>query len=264
MLGEPLSLSRLRAAFAGQRLGHEVQWHESCASTNDLAREVGVAGHPHGVTIFAESQTAGRGRRQNHWHAPRRRNLLFSVLLRPKIPPQDWPPLTMAAAAGVCRVIEAFTKREAKVKWPNDVYVEGKKIAGLLAEAVWQNTADGFLILGLGLNINQRLEEFPEELREQATSFYLQDGVLFDRTDVAIAILRQWIDIFREEETSFSRLLPEIRNRNLLAGKMVRAETEGGILQGIVEDVTSTGGLALSLPNAQHHILHQAERIREI
>ena len=173
LLSEPVGLiaDDLRAARPEDAIvGREILVFEETGSTNDLAARAGQDGVPEGLVIFAESQRAGRGRLGRKWVSPHRRNLLCSTLLRPvAVPVGRWPELTFCAALAVAETAERFAGRPARIKWPNDVLVEGRKVAGVLLES-HQGQPHGFVVVGIGLNVLQTGADFPPELRERAGS----------------------------------------------------------------------------------------------
>ena len=161
----------LRAALpADTTVGREILVFEETDSTNDLAAHAGRDGVAEGIVFFAESQRAGRGRLGRRWMSPPGRNLLLSVLLRPSaVPAERWPELTFCAALAVAETAEHFTRQAALLKWPNDVLLAGRKVAGILLET-HRAPGPGFVVVGVGLNVLQRSEDFPPELRERAGS----------------------------------------------------------------------------------------------
>lgn len=188
-----LDPDRIRAGLpVGTLIGREVLVFEETDSTNDLAAQAGRDRLPEGLVIFAESQRAGRGRLGRKWVSPTGRNLLFSVLLRPEnIPKDKWPEFTFVAARAVADTARHFTGRETRIKWPNDVLVEGRKVAGILLEA-YHATEPGFIVVGIGLNVLQSISDFPPELREKAGSLAMfSPDREYSRNEVAAYVLSQ-------------------------------------------------------------------------
>jgi BirA family transcriptional regulator, biotin operon repressor / biotin---[acetyl-CoA-carboxylase] ligase len=139
--------------------------HLATDSTNERAKALALAGAPHGTLVTATEQTAGRGRQGRAWVAPPGTALLMSVVLRDLGDAQAYLPL--AAALAVCEACEQSTPVRCAIKWPNDVWIDGRKVAGILIEGRPQ---DGWAVLGIGLNVGTAEEEFPDELRQLATS----------------------------------------------------------------------------------------------
>lgn len=152
------------------RLGRPLRVYESLGSTNDLLRELAVAGAGEGATVVAKRQTRGRGRQGRNWASPGGLGLYLSILLRPPLPSQDAGWLAVLSGVGVARALEAVGLEKADVKWPNDIYVQGRKIAGVLVEPRLERGRIEFAVLGLGVNIAQGREDFPEDLADTAIS----------------------------------------------------------------------------------------------
>ena len=187
-------------------IGRQIVVFAETDSTNDLAARAGHDGLPGGLVIFAEAQRAGRGRLGRRWTAPLHRALLFSVLLRPDtVPGERWPELTFCAALAVAETAEALTGRPARIKWPNDVLVEGRKVAGILLER-HEGRPAGFVVAGIGLNVLQREEDFPPELRGRAGSLamFTPPGRVLERREAAAAVLTRLEGIVARWPTGFA------------------------------------------------------------
>ncbi len=172
-------------------VGREILVFAETDSTNDLAARAGHDGVPGGLVIFAESQRAGRGRLGRKWNAPPHQALLCSVLLRPDaVPVSRWAELTFCAALAVAGVAEEFTGQPARIKWPNDVLLGGRKVAGILLER-HEGQPAGFVVVGIGLNVLQREEDFSPELRERAGSLamFAPADENLERRQAAAAVL---------------------------------------------------------------------------
>src|SRR5512145_2072069 len=162
----------LRPLLNTHDLGQVVHWYEELGSTNDRAKELADEGAEHGEVVVAEAQTAGRGRRGRSWASPARRNLYFSVVLRPELPPTRAAEITLVASVAICDALRQAGV-EAGIKWPNDLLASGRKIAGILTELAAEPEQVQWVVLGVGVNVNARREDFPEELRGEATSLLL-------------------------------------------------------------------------------------------
>ncbi len=175
---------------ANSVIGREIAVFEETSSTNDLAARAGADGMAEGLVIFAETQRAGRGRLGRSWQSPVYRGLWFSLLLRPGAPVANWPELTFCAALAVAEAAELETGQPATVKWPNDVFMGGRKISGILLEC-HHRQPPGFVVLGIGINVLQAEEDFAPELRRTASSWRLQaaPGRVISRRGAAIAVL---------------------------------------------------------------------------
>ena len=161
------------------------------ASTNDLAWEAEARGAPEGFVVFAEHQTAGRGQYGRRWESAPYQGLWFSVLLRPRITLNESPRLTSLLAGVVAATIIEETGCAASIKAPNDIYVDGRKIAGVLVEGRTASDGSYVAVAGMGVNVNQTLEDFPEELRKTAGSLRMATGRQIQRGPLAVALLRK-------------------------------------------------------------------------
>lgn len=182
----PLDHDRIVAGLPvrGAIVGREIQIFAQTDSTNDLARRAGEGGAAEGLVFFAESQRVGRGRRGNPWVSRPASSLLLSVLLRPVAPREKWPRLTLIAVRALLEAIDHVGDVTAQWKWPNDVVVGPRKLAGILVEATPE-----FVVLGIGLNVRQRAEDFPDEIRDRAASVEMLAARPIDRETLAAAIL---------------------------------------------------------------------------
>ena len=172
-------------------IGRDIQVFEQTTSTNDVIEKLARDGVREGAVVFAESQTKGRGRLGRKWMSPLRKGLWFSILLRPDLRPQEATQLTVASATALRRAIEKQTGLKPEIKWPNDILISGKKIAGILTEMSAELDHVKHIILGIGVDVNLSIAEFPVELRKLATSLKIESGKPISRADLAAEILRQ-------------------------------------------------------------------------
>jgi len=171
-------------------IGRDIQVFEQTTSTNDVMEKLARDGVSEGVVVFAESQTKGRGRLGRKWISPERKGLWFSVLLRPDLRPQEATQLTVASATALRRAIAAETGLKPEIKWPNDILVGGKKVAGILTELSAELDRVRHIILGIGVDVNLDAGELPAELRKLATSLKMESGEKISRAELAVAILQ--------------------------------------------------------------------------
>src|SRR4051794_14278733 len=148
-------------------LGRAYRHLAECRSTNDEAAAWARAGAPHGALVIADAQTGGRGRLGRTWHSPPGENLYFSTVLRPEIPPHRAPPLTLAVGVALADAVRE-AGCDAQLKWPNDLLLDGKKVAGILTEMTTSGGRVEFVVIGIGVNLDARA--FPAELDGRATS----------------------------------------------------------------------------------------------
>src|SRR6202023_741834 len=187
---------RLRGSLFGKRIFHFFK----VDSTNRVALELGHAGEPEGAVVLAEEQTAGRGRAGHAWHSERATGIYATLLLRPHLAPVQAPLLTMMAGLSAHTAIQAQTGLNVDLKWPNDLLIRGKKVGGILTEMHAEPAQIRFVIVGIGLNVNQ--EKFPAELTAIATSLRVESGKPQSRLELLVRLLREF-------ENDYNRFLTD-------------------------------------------------------
>jgi BirA family biotin operon repressor/biotin-[acetyl-CoA-carboxylase] ligase len=197
-----LVAEELQADLASGVIGREIIVLEQTGSTNDAILQIANANSKEGLVVFAEHQTAGRGQRGNRWESAAGKGLWFSILLRPKIDLASSPQLTAWAAEAVSGAIQNEFSLTPTIKLPNDVQIEGRKIAGVLVEMRAQEKAAHLAIAGIGVNVNQSREDFPKELQSRAISLAMALGKQIDRQSFAVALLRKLDRTYREKFVS--------------------------------------------------------------
>ena len=178
-MADSLAPRAVQPLLAG-RFGHVYRYEELCTSTQRLLHD----DDPEGAVAVAEEQTEGRGRLGRTWHAPARTSVLVSVLLRPEIEPSRLPELSLVAGGAVAEAIADVTGIDPAIKFPNDVLVDGRKVAGILAES-----SEGRVVLGVGVNANQTADELPGDAQTQPTSLRIELDEPVDRAALLAAIL---------------------------------------------------------------------------
>src|SRR4029453_16912448 len=191
-------LGEMRAALGSVLIGREIIVLGQTGSTNDAILQIATPNSSEGLVLFAEHQTAGRGQRGNRWESAATKGLWFSILLRPKIQIKRSPLLTAWAAETVSGVIEKEFSLKTTIKLPNDVQIDARKVAGVLVEMRAHEKAPYSAIVGIGININQALEDFPKELQSRAISLAIALGRQVDRQNFAIVLLRNLDHSYRE------------------------------------------------------------------
>ena len=227
-------------------VGRDIRVFQETNSTNDVVEKLARDAVREGVVVFAESQSRGRGRLGRRWHSPPRRGLWFSVLLRPPLRPQAATRLTVAAATALVRAIRAQTGLAPEIKWPNDILIHGRKVAGVLTELNAELDHIKYIILGIGVDVNLDASEFPPELRKLATSLKIETGASWHRADLAAAILRELDrDYDRILRSQFENVADEWERQCATIGRRVRIQIGPRVLQGQAESLDEDGALLL-------------------
>ena len=172
-------------------IGRDIRVFQETTSTNDIIEKLARDKVKEGVVVFAESQTKGRGRLGRKWISPSHKGLWFSVLLRPDLRPPETTQLTVAAATAIRRAIANATGLKAKIKWPNDILLNGGKVAGILTELSAELDRVKHIILGIGVDVNLSGSDFPPELKKLVTSLKIETGKTISRPELAVEILRE-------------------------------------------------------------------------
>ncbi|HEX2660574.1 MAG TPA: biotin--[acetyl-CoA-carboxylase] ligase [Polyangia bacterium] len=241
-----LDPARLRARLTTSWLGRRHVHEPSCASTNDRAAEEAKAGAAEGLLVTTDRQTNGRGRLGRSWVAPPGENLTFSLLLRPRRPPPEVPPLTLLAGGAVAEALSTLGFA-ARVKWPNDVLLRGpqgaRKVAGILTEATTVGDRIGHVVVGVGINVNTAA--FPPELADKATSLRLTGGGALDLVEVLARVLTSFetaYENFRAMGPAAAIPLWEAHADRLLRS---RAQIDGRDVEGVAIGVLPDGSLQI-------------------
>ncbi|PIE72791.1 MAG: biotin--[acetyl-CoA-carboxylase] ligase [Deltaproteobacteria bacterium] len=225
----------------------EVYSYTSIDSTNNTAKELAEKGSAQGCMVVALQQTAGRGRLGKKWHSPAGKGLYCSLIVRPEISADDLPMITLAAGAGLALLFEDLTCQPVGLKWPNDIFIFGKKCAGILTESVGSAAGDRSAIVGIGVNVTHRTEDFPEELRKTSTSLFMVSGKVFDldllAQKIRTCVLEKVADLERGMKADIIDCLNE---RDVMRGRSAQWVTaERKLVKGIAEGVDACGLLRI-------------------
>lgn len=245
---DPLTPAALQAALRTAVFGHRVFYYAIIASTNDRALELAAAGEPEGSLVLAEQQTGGRGRRDRVWISPPGLGIYASIVLRPGVPAGRTPLFTIAAAVAVAVALRETTALPARIKWPNDVFAGGRKIAGILGESRGADPEIREVIIGIGINVHQRADDFPGDLARLATSVRLEtERPPPRRASILAAVLEEFERRYHALLRSVTDdLLREWRDLSAVpAGSRVVVEGPAGRREGDLMGVDADGALLL-------------------
>jgi BirA family transcriptional regulator, biotin operon repressor / biotin---[acetyl-CoA-carboxylase] ligase len=224
---------------------HEVRWFDSLDSTNRYLLDEARRGAPEGIVAVADHQTAGRGRRGRDWVAPPGSSLLVSVLLRPSLAPEQTQLVAMACGVAMADAVERVAGFAPALKWPNDLVVGDRKLAGILAEA-----DNGAVVVGIGVNVNWH--EFPPDLAESATACNLEAGRAVDRRELLTAFLHE----LGARYADLRRVPAEYQRRLATLGRRVSLEQPGGEVVGRAVGVGESGALRVERDDGRVMEIH--------
>lgn len=231
-------------------MGRNVTYYETIGSTNLTAKELADKGCENGTLVVADSQTNGRGRRGRDWLSPKGNCIYMTEVLRPKIAPANASMVTLVAALAICHGLKELTGLDLKIKWPNDIVASKKKVCGILTEMSAEVDYIYYIVVGIGINVNNT--EFSEELKDKATSLYLETGKKQDRAGIIAKVLsyfEQYYDRFLK--TCDLSLLKELYVKELInyQQKVI-----------VLSDADSYEGTALGITNQGHLLVEKEDK----
>ena len=261
-----LTPSAIQRRLQTSTLGHRIYYYPEVGSTNDRALELASAGEPEGALVLAERQTQGRGRRQRLWDSPNHLGIYASLVLRPRIPVARAPLLSLMAGVAVAGALSESCRIDARIKWPNDIVIGRRKIAGLLGEVRSPEPDLQEMILGFGINVNHGARDFPDELAGCATSVRLETGSPYDRAIILAEVLsRLERHYFLMLKNGSEELLRAWRSLSVLPpGTPVVIQTGDGRIEGSILDIDDEGALLLEVDGGIRHRVPFAENVEPL
>ena len=244
-------------------LARDYHHYRQIGSTNDEALLLAVQGAEHGTVVVAEEQTQGRGRLQRSWLSPAGCGIYLSVILRNPLPVQEAPQAAMVAALGLVKVFRESYGLQASIKWPNDVLIEGKKVAGILADMQSDQDYTRFMVIGIGINANHAKHDLAGPFRYPATSLAMELGVPVQRRDLLLNLLQR---LEREYEhflkTGFGAMLPEFERASAILGRQLQIQSGKEELSGMALGFTPEGALRLLKGDGKEEIIWVGDVLR--
>ncbi|MBV5306929.1 MAG: biotin--[acetyl-CoA-carboxylase] ligase [Desulfobulbaceae bacterium] len=236
---------------------NDILFLKSVDSTNRIAREMGDSGKAHGFSVVAESQTAGRGRLGKEWLSHAGMGLCCTILVRPNLDIEDYPKITLTAGLAVGLALEELCHVGVQLKWPNDIYVGGRKLGGILVEtsSLHKGTRHCYALVGIGVNVNTDCATFPIGLQKTATSLFFETRKEYDVLTVFTKIRSQLLELLTQLETvGFEGILDQWRQRDILDGQWMSWVTPAGnVVYGESLGVDDTGILAIRDQTGRRH-----------
>jgi BirA family biotin operon repressor/biotin-[acetyl-CoA-carboxylase] ligase len=257
---EKITADEIRLGLTTNFIGRNIHYEESVESTQKIAHRFANENVPEGTVIIAEEQRSGRGRMDRRWHSPKYTGIWMSLILRPNIPLQKAPQLTLLTAVAIVQAIEEMTGLSPEIKWPNDIMINGKKVTGILTELQAEADRIHSIIIGIGINVNQKTEDFPLELQQTASSLFIEKGELVPRADLIKCIFKQFEKLYLLylDQGFFSiKLLWESYATSI--GKYIRARTVTNTIEGRALGITDDGVLKLEDTFGVIHHIYSAD-----
>jgi len=240
-----LTPQTIRSRLRSRAVGRRILCVGSVDSTNDLAWAEALKGAEHGLAVFAEEQRKGRGRMGRQWFAPKGSSILCSVVLRPEIGVERVPLVTAIAALAAADAVDEIAETDSRIRFPNDVYIGQRKIAGVLVESRFTASLPDFFVVGIGINGNVGADQFPKGL--SATSMMAEKGAEVNLAKAARSLLEA-LDRWTDELTGSLRPIRRAwRERSAILGRTVRVREGGKTYAGVVEDLDPIEGLEVRL-----------------
>ena len=257
-----LSKEAILELIRSQRIGRDLYYYASTDSTNTRIRNLADEGAEEGALAVADMQTAGRGRRGRTWLSPSGVSIYMSLLLKPDIDAGSAPMITLVMALAVARGISIVTGLETKIKWPNDIVVNGRKVCGILTEMNMEADYIRSVVVGIGINVNQEsVDEFPEEIRQTATSLRIESGHTISRASIVaetMAAFEEYYDIFLRSG-DLSALRSEYDSRLISVGKSVRVLDPKQEYEGISRGINDIGELIVETSDGTTKCVYAGE-----
>ncbi len=235
-------------------------YYREIDSTNNRALELAADGYPEGTVVVAETQTAGRGRRGRTWYSPPRHGIYLSVILRPQLPVREIPRVSLVIGVAVAETLEAAFQLPARIKWPNDILINNRKIAGVLSEVVTGSQGIDCIVTGIGLNINNPLQDFPGELRTAPTSVLAEKETPVSRVRVLQELLMHLeTRYYQLLEGNFNGILDKGKSLSTVIGKEVEYDSQNGLAIGQAVDIDDNGFLLVKDKSGKIHTVTSGE-----
>lgn len=245
----------IKPLLKNRHIGRQILHFDEIASTNNEAKQRARRGARDGLVVVAEAQNAGRGRLSRGWFSPRQKGLWFSVMLRPYFPPQDAPKCTLMAAVAIVRAIRRFGP-EVVIKWPNDILYRGKKLVGILTEMSAEMERINYIVIGAGVNVNIRPEDFPDDLKEIATSLAIIKGEPVPRLALFVEILTALEEVYFDVLLNgFDETLREWRKYAVTLGQEVSVVGINETFNGTAVDIDEDGALLIDTAEGYRRVL---------
>jgi BirA family transcriptional regulator, biotin operon repressor / biotin---[acetyl-CoA-carboxylase] ligase len=241
-----LNPEKLEKSLAGKFFGHKLYFISETGSTNDEAYSLGLNGASEGTVVIADSQHKGKGRMQRVWHSPSGVNIYTSVILKPQIPLSKASQISIVSGVAVAETLNQYCPEKVWLKWPNDVLIGGKKVCGILAQIKMKANTIDFIVLGIGININLSREQFPQNIKEIATSLFIETGRKISRQKLIISLYENLAKCYKQlHQEGFDRIKEKWLRLAPMIGQTVQVMFKDETIEGKATGLDEDGSLML-------------------
>ena len=244
-----------------ERFGQSIHYFEECATTQTIAHELTRNSALDGTVVIAETQTEGKGRMSRPWESTKGKGIWMTVIIKPDVLPHQAPQFTLVAAVSIVNAIKSlYSNFTPVIKWPNDILVNGLKCTGILTEMIAEMDRVQALLIGIGINVNQQQEDFPESLHSIATSLSIEENSVLNRAELVGTILNyleNYSDLYVAEGFGPIKKLWEEASGTI--GKQIKATTLTEVIQGKAIGITEAGVLEIELDNGEIRSIYSAD-----
>ncbi|WP_139489134.1 biotin--[acetyl-CoA-carboxylase] ligase [Brevibacillus dissolubilis] len=257
---DTISVEQIITGNQAKYMGQHIIAHDTVQSTQILAHQEAGNGAPEGTIVIAEMQTGGKGRLGRVWHSPKGTGIWMSLIIRPVIPLAKAPQMTLLTAVAMARTIREQLDVDVKIKWPNDIFVNGKKVCGILTELNAESDRVNYLVIGIGINVNTVESDFPEDLGEIATSLRIAYGNPIRRAPFIQAFCRTFEELYETYlRDGFASVKSEWESYSMSLGRMVTVRTVQSTVEGQAIGLDDDGVLLVEDMAGQLHKVYSAD-----
>lgn len=258
---DKVDVPRVTAFLTTKRFGQTIHYLEECTSTQTIAHELARNGAKDGTLVIAETQTLGKGRMSRPWESTKGKGIWMTIIIRPDILPHQAPQFTLVAAVSIVNAIKSLCNQFTPyIKWPNDILINGRKCTGILTEMIAEMDRVQSLLIGIGINVNQQLSDFPEELHPIATSLRLEESKPLNRAELVGTILNHlenYCDLYVKEGFAPIKKLWEEASGTI--GKRIKATTLTEVIEGKAVGITESGVLEIQTDTGEIKNVYSAD-----
>lgn len=258
---DKVDMGQLQQFLTTERYGRQMHYYDTVDSTQLVAHELVRSGAPDGTVVIAEHQSAGRGRMMREWESSEGKGIWMTVIIRPNVAPHQAPQFTLVTAVAIVQAMKAcFNNFTPEIKWPNDILINGKKTTGILTEMVAEADRIQALLIGIGINVNQQPEDFPDELQNIATSIAIEEGEQIERVHFVANVLdflEHYSDHYVKNGFGMIKTLWEQSSGTI--GKQVKATTLREVVEGEAISITESGVLEIRQANGEVKSVYSAD-----